>query len=385
MSHSRSDSGAGRYANLGGAPSEAPRASLSTPTDLLASTGATAVAQDCIGFRRTWPCGHHQDLLACGHGCPIADHAALLNHVHFMFDIEDDGLPCPVCPPAEQQPGRTPLDNLQERVDAMARDPYFRQLQGEVAARTPALEHVDPWRVEEPPEGEEMWRVIVALSLRLRQMRREPREPGSEPPLPTIPRPVGVYQPSGPMLRYPQHQAQGYQAPAYQPTPSHQALANAWRDSSWRQAMPTAPQAVAYALPTMGPTVAQEHPMPPSGRSRRGSGQLNPATAFRAEFIPGQLGWVHNRLSRRQAARNRAAWAVAHSNQPPFRIVQGPTQAPIGSQQPLAPASAAGHTSAQPTGMQEVVTAADLEEALGPAEAAGGLAGETSDGGQASG
>jgi len=259
-----------------------------------------------------------------------------------VIDLGDDGSSCPICPqeelpplayypPAAELPGRTTMDNLQWRLDAMAHDRYFVQLQQEVDARTPKPEPVDPWRREDPLELEDLWRQIVTLGMRLMEMRREPRGPGSGPA----------------------------------------AVATA-------PVAPIVPQAMPRA-PYMGPGVQMMAPAMPRGQPghaygmarRRDSGSsLNAMTAFRGEFVPGQVGWTSTRLSRRQAARARAEWSLAHLRDGPYQI-----QASLApSQQSPAPVQTRGvltRAPQQPTRMQEVITAADLDESEGPGSSGG--------------
>ena len=310
----------GGYANR---PAEAPNPN--TPTS------ATAVSHDCVGFYYSWPCGHTQNSLHDSNGCLLQDDPGLLNHVHFLYNIGSDGFPCPICPqtelppPAYQPPiaeasDRTQIDDLQWRVDAMARDPHFQALQAEVAARTPAPPAVDPWRREDPKDLNDWWQDIMRLGMRLVEMRREPRGPGSGPP----------------------------------PSPDSQLL------SPGLQATRPGPHATSPSrLPTG--TAASEAQQSPAQETPRIRSNLNPVTAFRGPFILGNLVWTHNRLSRRRAARARHEWLLAHS-QSVWTTRQPPT-AP-GQPQPAPPQfrGQVTHTPAHQTGMQQAVTAADLED-----------------------
>ena len=228
-------------------------------------------------------------------------------------------------PPVAEIPGHTSLDDIQWRVDAMAHDPYFRQLKAEVNARTPVPEPVDPWRREEPKDLDDLWQDTIRLGMRLMQMRGEPRGPGSGPPT----------QPAPQIPTPPQF-----------PPPGLQAIGSQQPMGSGRQ--------------MLGPTVAQAQQAPALGSARSRS-SLNPATAFRGEFVPGNVSWTHNRLSRRQAARARHEWSLAHS-QRVWTAAQPPT-AP-GQAQPTPPQFRGLVMGAhpQPTRMQQMVTAADLEE-----------------------
>lgn len=341
-----------------GAPSGAPHPGPWNPP-----TGAHAVSEDCVGFRYSWQCGHQQNLLADGNGCLLADDAALINHVHFIFDLGGDGYPCPICPqeelpppayypPVAELPGRTEMDDLQWRLDAMARDRQFIGLQQEVRDRTPAPEPVDPWRREDPPEEEDLWRQIVTLGMRLMEMRREPRGPGSGP----------------------------------------SALIAAQPAPAVPQAMAHAPQMMGPGVQTMTPTIHWGQPASPHGMTRRqGSGSsLNAMTAFRGEFVPGQVGWTSTRLSRRQAARARSEWSLAHIRDGPYQVQGSLSQSTAPSQQSLAPVQTRGvltRAPQQPTRMQEVITAADLDESEAPGGSGGapGAAGAVRESGEAGG
>ncbi len=378
MSHLRSNSGrSGRTEQpdrlrndfLSGPLSGVPTAGPSWPP-----TGATAVSRDCIGFQHNWPCGHQQNLLGDGNGCLLADDAALINHVHWMFDLGDDGFPCPVCPqeelspppyypPVAEQPGRTPMDDLQWRLDSMAHDPHFRQLKGEVDARTPVPEPVDPWRRPDLPEMEDLWQEIVTLGMRLMQMRREPRGPGSGPIDTTTY--AGIIAAQGGFLA-PQARAPAPSTMAPTEYQGHHAHTGATQRVFPGLGQPVHPVPV-RPVPT-GPTQPGQ-----SGMGRRRS-SLNAATAFRGEFIPGNVAWAPNRLSRRQAARARAAWSLAH-HQP------GQSFAQRSSAQPTAPAQSQHHppqtrgvltrVPPQLTRLSEVITAEDLDKAEVAGEASG--------------
>ncbi len=82
MSNSRSNSGRGRTGLPDRVRDDVPSgASSGTPTarPSNAPTGASAVSEDCVGFRYSWPCGHQQNLLSDGNGCLLADDAALIS------------------------------------------------------------------------------------------------------------------------------------------------------------------------------------------------------------------------------------------------------------------------------------------------------------------
>ncbi len=270
-----------------------------------------------------------------------------LDHVHFTVDLGDDGFPCPICPreempppvyypPVAEMPGRTRIDDLQWGFDRMAHDRHFQQLQAEVAAGTLVPEPVDPWRIEDPPEAEDLWRQIVALGMRLVEMRREPNGPGSGPTALVA-------------------------AQVAPPLPQSRALA---------------PQAMGPGVQAMAPLMPQGHPAHAHGPARRRSSNnstLNPVTAFRGEFVPGQT-WAANRLSRRQAARARAEWSLAHYQHGPWQIQSPLSQSMAPSQAPPAPIQTRGlltRPAHQLTRMQQVITADDLEIAAGGADASG--------------
>ena len=365
MSHSRQNSRGGS-----GVPSGNPTAGPSRPP-----TGATAVSRDCVGFQHNWPCGHQQNLLVDGHGCLLTDDTALTNHVHWMFDLGDDGFPCPVCgqeelsppryyPPVAEQPGRTPMDDLEWRLDSMAHDPHFRQLRGEVDARTPVPEPMDPWRRPDPPEMEDLWQEIVTLGMRLMQMRREPQGPGSGPPDTTTYAEI-IAARGG--LRGPEP---GSSAPSTGPPTAHQGQ-QVYTGGSVQPVYPG----------QAGPVQSGQ-----SGTARRRS-TLNAATAFRGEFIPGHVAWAPNRLSRRQAARARAAWSMAQH--PPTQLTAQSSPAPRtapaqGQYQPPQMRGMLTRASTQPTRMNVVVTAEDLDEAKDVKKVSGEELGGTEGSGEAS-